>query len=73
MNRDEWDLRRFEFVARGNKLPHAKLTPVLVREIRSKYRINSRTAGVPALAREYGLHRRTVEKVVTYETWGHVA
>jgi hypothetical protein len=72
IDRKEWHLRRFEFVARGNRLPQAKLTPELVREIRGKYRPFSKEAGAPALARQYGLHRRTVEKVLTRETWGTV-
>lgn len=72
LDREEWHLRRFEFVARGNKLPHAKLTPELVRTIRGRYVPFSKTAGAPALAREYGLHRRTIEKVLTFMSWGHV-
>jgi len=53
---------------RGNQLPHARLDPEAVREIRSN------VLGLTAkqLAQRYGVHHRTIEKVRHYETWSHV-
>lgn len=69
MTRDEytrWGAKAH--AARGNALPHAKLTPDRVRAIRSN------PGGLTArqLAEEHGVHYRTIEKVRGYETWGHV-
>lgn len=72
ITREDWLARRSEFVPRGEALPHAKLTDAMVRAIRAEYVPYSKTHGAPALAKRYGLHRRTVEKVLSYETWFHV-
>lgn len=72
IDRDEWSLRRIEFAPRGRALPHAKLDDEKVREIRASYVQYSSTRGLQALARRFGIHRRTVEKVLSFETWGHV-
>jgi hypothetical protein len=60
------------YARRGSDLPHAKLTDEAVRAIRAEHRPYSRTHGAPALARKYNLHRRTIEKVLSYASWVHV-
>ena len=72
MTRDEWLSVAYSTAKRGNELPYAKLTPELVRYIRSVYRKFCRQNGAPAIAQRLGLHVRTVEKVLTGETWVHV-
>lgn len=52
---------------RGNQLPHARLTPEAVREIRE----NRQGLTAAQLAAQYGVHHRTIEKVRAYETWSH--
>lgn len=64
----------------GNMLPQAKLNPDLVREIRTRSKwkadriaeLNAKYS-VQAMANDLGLSRRTVERVLAYETWRHVA
>jgi hypothetical protein len=65
---------------RGNELPQAKLTPLLVIEIRRRNeekqkRIAELNAkySAKAMAADLGVHERTIEKVLRYETWRHVA
>lgn len=53
---------------RGNALPHARLTPELVREIRA----NRHGLTAKQWAAKLGTHLRTIEKVRHYETWIHV-
>lgn len=60
------------FAARGETLPHARLSEAAVQEIRRGHVPYSRTHGAPALARRYGVHRRTIEKILSWETWAHV-
>ena len=52
---------------RGTDLPHARLTPDLVREIRA----NRKGLTARQWAKSIGCHYRTVEKVRHYETWIH--
>jgi hypothetical protein len=56
------------YCRRGNDLPHARLTPDLVREIRRT--ASSRTAR--QWAESLGLHVRTIEGVRSFRTWRHV-
>lgn len=56
---------------RGAELPQSKLSVELARSIREEHVLYSRKHGAPALAARYGLHRRTIEKVLSYETWRH--
>ena len=72
LNRDEWRGRSHEFCARGTSLPQAKLTDALVSQIRAEHVPFSRAHGAPAIARRLGLHRRTVERVLSYGGWRHV-
>lgn len=68
MTRDEYLQRTHEFAPRGNRLPHAKLNPDLVREIRA-------TAGQVTSkkwAERLSVHVRTITGVREYRTWGHV-
>ncbi len=61
--------------ARGLSLPHTKLTPEDVAHIRSLSewkraeieRLNS-IASAKALAEKFGVHYRTIEKILAYET-----
>jgi hypothetical protein len=72
LNREQWEIRRHEFVARGNELPQTKLTADQVKAARARYRRFSKTDGAPAIARSLGVHVRTVEKFLRRETWGTV-
>ena len=75
----EYETRRIEFSARGMDLPQSKLTPLEVESIRSaakqrealRKHIRERLSN-DALARDLGVHVRTVEKVLARESWGHV-
>lgn len=69
MDRKEYLSRAYEFCARGRDLPQAKLYPYHVVRIRER-----NGYGVPRwfLAKEYGVHLRTIDKVCTYETWINV-
>lgn len=54
--------------ARGNELPHSKLSREKVAAIRVRY-----DAGVTQvkLAKEYGVHVNTIHRVVNYQNWWH--
>lgn len=53
---------------RGNDLPHARLTPEVVRQIRAtRGRITARQ-----WSEQLGTHVRTIDKVRDYVTWRHV-
>ena len=76
LHRDEWEQRRTEFVRRGLELPQAKLMPLDVAEIRSAARqrqsLRSHIASNlsnAALAKKFGVHERTIEKILSRETW----
>ena len=64
--------------ARGSDLPHAKLTESKVAEIhravrqRQAYRAMANTLTNANLAKRYGVHVRTIEKVVARSSWFHV-
>lgn len=80
MTRDEYSQRQREMSARGMDLPQSKLLPLEVAAIRAaavkreqmRREIND-TLSNAALAKAYGVHPRTIEKVLSYESWGHVA
>lgn len=78
IDRDEWMQRRSEFVRRGLELPQTKLMPLDVAEIRSaaRQRENLRTyirdnLSNAALAEKFCVHERTIEKVLSRESWCH--
>lgn len=79
LHRDEWQQRRTEFVARGQDLPQTKLLDMDVISIRSARRqrlallahIKANLSN-EALARQYGVHVRTIEKALSNESWCHL-
>lgn len=79
LNRDEWEQRRTEYAARGQDLPHAKLLDLDVITIRSAKKQREallkhirENLSNAALARQFGVHEKTVEKVMSRETWNHL-
>lgn len=79
MELEEFRRRQREFQPRGMDLPQSKLTPLEVDAIRSAKRQRENllkhireNLTNEALAKAFGVHRRTVEKVLQGETWGHV-
>lgn len=80
LSREEYLSRRTEFAPRGQELPQTKLLAIDIISIRSAARqreslrqhIKSKLSN-DALAKSYGVHIRTIEKVLSYETGGHVA
>ena len=54
---------------RGNDLPHAKLTPDVVREIRA----NRHGITAKQWADRLGLHVRTIDKVRDRKSWSHIS
>lgn len=79
MTRDEYLIRQREFQPRGMDLPQSKLTPLEVEAIRSAARQREslrkhirENLSNDALAEQFGVHRRTIEKVLTGESWTHV-
>jgi hypothetical protein len=79
MTRFEYLQRRFEFCVRGDRLHQSKLTEQDVRQIRELHafkqaeikRLNE-SLGIEAIADKFEVHPRTIEKVLTFETWKHV-
>lgn len=79
LERGAYLIRAREYCLRGEELPHAKLTNDDIEDIRSAIvqRENLRkhiksTLTNEALAKKYGVHIRTIEKVTTNLTWWHV-
>ena len=79
MERGEYLSRARENARRGQELPQAKLLDVDVITIRSaaKQRENLRkyireNLSNDALAQKFGVHTRTIEKIVQFESWSHV-
>ena len=79
LERAEFLSRARSMARRGVALTHSKLTPAEVQEIRQakENRLDlmahiSETLSNAALAEKYGVHPRTIEKVLSYETWSHI-
>ena len=79
LHRDEWEQRRTEFVLRGQDLQHAKLLDLDVIAIRSAKKQREallkhirENLSNAALARQFGVCERTIEKAVARETWNHL-
>ncbi len=79
LHRDEWEQRRTEFCARGQDLPQSKLIDLDVIAIRSAKKQREallkhirENLSNAALARQFGVHERTIEKAVARETWNHL-
>lgn len=80
LERREYLLRARELAPRGQDLPQAKLLDLDVVTIRSAARQREAlrqhirdNLSNEALARQFGVHVRTIEKVLSAESWGHVA
>ena len=79
LDRDEYLLRARELAPRGQDLPQAKLLDLDVVAIRSAARqreslrqhIRDNLSNA-ALARQFGVHESTIEKVLRAESWSHV-
>lgn len=75
ISRFEYEQRAYEFARRGLDLPQTKLLPLQVQAIRDavetrnklRQEINEKYSN-QALADAFGVHVRTVEKVISYET-----
>lgn len=79
LDQQEYRVRQREFSARGQDLPQTKLLDMDVVDIRScarqreKLREHIRSnLSNSALAKRYGVHERTVEKIIANETWSHL-
>lgn len=80
LTRQEYQSRRTEFAPRGHDLPQTKLLALDVISIRSASRQRiallrhiRENLSNDALASQFGVHRRTIEKVLSRETASHVA
>lgn len=79
MTRDEYQIRAGEFCKRGFDLPQTKVPPLAVIAIREAARkreqlraeITAKYSNA-ALAKEWGVHPRTIEKILSYETAKHI-
>jgi hypothetical protein len=79
LERGEYLSRSREFALRGQELPHAKLLDLQVIDIRSAKRqrdallkhIRDNLSNA-ALCAKYGIHIRTLEKIISRETWSHL-
>lgn len=78
--RHEYELRAREFAARGQDLPQSKLLDLDVAAIRSAARQREAlrkhirdNLSNEALAKQFGVHVRTIEKALAAESWSHVA
>jgi transcriptional regulator GlxA family with amidase domain len=75
LDRAEWQAAPHAYVKRGMELPQTKLSPLDIAALRdAKFRreamrkeIND-TLSNAALARRFGVHVRTIEKVFAHET-----
>jgi DNA-binding transcriptional regulator YiaG len=72
-------MRDHHLMARGEQLPQSKLTEADVRNIRELHALKqseiarlNETLSAKALARKWDVHVRTIDKILTYETWKHV-
>lgn len=79
LERGEYLSRAREFAHRGQDLPHAKLLDLDVIDIRSAKAQRDRllahikqNLSNEALCKKYGIHIRTLEKVLSRETWSHL-
>ncbi len=79
LSRAEYEQRRTEFQPRGQELPQSKLLDLDVVDIRSAARQRAallahikNNLSNDALCKRYGIHPRTLEKILSRETWGHL-
>ena len=79
LNRAEYLSRQHEFTARGVELPQSKLTEENIQAIREAkdkrsdllQHIKEHLSNA-VLAEKFGVHIRTIEKVMDYGSWRHV-
>lgn len=80
MNRHEYKCGGARLVAkRGTELPQSKLTEAQVREIKQAHAVKQRLIdelnarfSAKALAAHYGVHHRTIERILQRDGWIHV-
>ena len=79
ISREQYRLEAVFQVKRGEELPQSKMSDDDIQAIRSaaKQRENMRkyikdNLSNEALARQFGVHNRTIEKILSFETWRHV-
>lgn len=79
LERGEYLSRSREFALRGQDLPQAKLLDLDVIEIRSMKRQRESllkhirdNLSNEAICKRYGIHPRTLEKIMSRETWSHL-
>lgn len=80
LTRGEYLLRAREFAPRGQDLPQTKLLDLEVVAIKSAARQREKlrqyikdNLSNEALAKQYGVHVRTIEKALQHHTWSHIA
>ena len=78
-SRGEYLGRTREFALRGQELPQTKLMDLDVVEIRSAARQREAlrkhirdNLSNEALAAKFGVHVRTIEKIMQHDTWSHI-
>ena len=78
-SRGEYLSRTREFALRGQELPQTKLMDLDVVEIRSAARQRAAlrqhirdNLSNEALAAKFGVHVRTIEKIMQHDTWSHI-
>lgn len=66
-------------VVSGSALPQSRLNEALVKRIREEHAEKmrkvqelQRECSAAGFAKRYGVHHRTIEKVLDYESWRHV-
>lgn len=78
ITRDEYTGRAEEYAPRGESLPQSKLTDDDVRlilasvEERERLKEEARQLSNKSLADKFGVHYRTIERLVQGHTWSHV-
>lgn len=79
MTREEYLCNTRAFAKRGFDLPHTKVPPLAVVAIREAARKRNQLRqeitekySNAALAKQWGVHVRTIEKILSYETARHV-
>lgn len=76
LERQEYVLRARELARRGMEISHTKLTPLDVTAIRSAVAERERlrehiveNLTNKALAKKFGVHIRTIDRITTYSNW----
>ena len=79
LDRSEYLSRARSMALRGQELPQTKLLDIDVVSIRSAARQRDAlrkhikdNLSNEALANQYGIHIRTIEKVLQYNSWSHI-